>query len=73
MAGARSGQLLSYRGRVLIHDNREELQWLFPGTRVVRVSDGDIGQPVMPLAWHPDLQAAGITFPLRREDFVGQT
>lgn len=68
MVGARSGELLSYQGRVLVHSIRGEMEWLFPKTRVVRVTDGDLGQEWMWLKDHPDL--AHVTWPLKREDFV---
>lgn len=67
LLGGRTGELLSYGGRVLVHGNRHEMEWLFPNTRIVRVTDGDLGQPVMRLADHPGLQH--VRFPLRRTDF----
>lgn len=68
MHGARSGQLLTFRGRVLVHDNRFELEYLFPSARIIRVTDGDLGQPTMSIKEHP--QMASVRWPLRREDFV---
>lgn len=67
LVGATSGVLLTYRGAALVHDSAAELEWLIPGTRVVRLTDGDLGQPWMRLADHPDLR--NIRWPLRREDF----
>lgn len=68
MVGPRSGELLSYGGRVLVHDDRAELEYLFPTARVVRLSDGELGQPTMSIKDHPQL--ASTRWPLRREDFV---
>lgn len=68
MVGSRSGQLLSYQGKVLIHGDRAEMQWLFPNTRIVRVTDGDLGQEWMHLRDHPEL--GHFRWPLRREDFT---
>lgn len=64
LRGSVSGELLTYQGRVLVHDNRGELEWLFPGERVVPY-DGDL--PTMPVAEHPDM--APVRWPLRKEDF----
>jgi len=68
LVGERSQGLLTYRGAVIVHDNRDELEFLCPGTRVVRLSDGDLGQPVLPVRLHPNF--AAVRWPLRREDFL---
>lgn len=68
LVGPRSGELLTYRGKVLTHDDKAELEFLFPTSRVVRLSDGDLGQPTMSIKQHPQL--ASTTWPLQREDFV---
>lgn len=68
IVGPASQELLTYRGRVLVHDNRQELEFLLPGARVVRLSDGDLGQPVLPVRQHPNF--AAVRWPLRREDFI---
>lgn len=67
--GAISGELLSLHGNVLVHDSREELEFLLRGVRVVSLPDDltTLGRPVMELRDHPQLR--GIRFPLRREDF----
>jgi len=63
--------LLTYRGRPVVHDNRDELQWLLPGAVLVRVSDQDLRArsplPPLPLRDHPDM--AGAAWPLDREEF----
>ena len=67
MVGSHSGDLLSYGGAVIVHGDRDEMRWLFPNTRVVRLTDGELGQPVMQLRDHPSMDQ--VRFPLRREDF----
>lgn len=64
LKGSVSGELLSYRGQILVHDNRGELEWLFPHEPVVPYSGA---LPTMRLADHPDM--AAVTWPLNREDF----
>lgn len=68
LVGPRSGELLTYGGAVIYHGDRGEMEWLFPNSRVVRISDGDLGGPMIRLADHPDMTS--VQFPLRREDFV---
>lgn len=66
--GVRSGDLLTYGGAVIYHEDKGEMQWLFPNSRIVRISDGDLGVPMLPLHKHPDMVST--RFPLRREDFA---
>lgn len=77
LKGGVSGELLSYRGRVMVHDNKVELEFLFPKWRdgqvefvEVRVNDGTLshdGRPTMPIAEHPDLDM--VKWPLNPADF----
>lgn len=67
MVGPKSGELLTYGGRVLVHNDRAEMEFLMPRVRVVRITDGELGQPVMLLSEHPALDR--VRFPLVREDF----
>lgn len=69
IVGEHSGQLLTYQGRAIIHTNRAEMEFLLPNSRIVKLTDGDLGQPWMWLKDHPDM--AQTRFPLRREDFPG--
>jgi hypothetical protein len=66
LVGPVSNDLLTHEGRVIVHNDRAEMEWLFPNTRVVRISDGDIG-PVLPLPDHPGLSQ--VRWPLSKEDF----
>lgn len=73
--GRTSGELLSLRGALLIHENRAELEFLIPGFRVVAITGGTpeeiaqhYGRPVMRWIEHPQL--AAVRWPLRKDDFV---
>lgn len=67
LVGAHTGDLLTFRGRVIVHDQRHEMEWVFPNSRVVRVADGESLGPTISLKDHPDM--ASFRWPLRREDF----
>lgn len=81
--GGVSRELLSFMGRVIVHDNLRELEFLFPKyrdgqVRFVEVElDGDRlrdGRPTMPLKDHPDMDM--VTWPINPANFVrltGQT
>lgn len=69
LVGNHSGDLLTYQGRAILHNNRPEMEFLFPNSRVVQVTSGELGQPWMWLRDHPD--TVNTSFPLRREDFPG--
>lgn len=67
LQGANSGELLSYGGKVLVHDNARELEYLVPrGAKVVRCPRMEEDQ-VLSIRLHPDL--ATVRWPLRKEDF----
>ncbi len=60
-----TGGVYSRDGAILVHDNRAELEFLFPGRRARDVTDS-----VLPkIRWREHPQMAGITWPLRREEF----
>ena len=71
--GKRSGELLTFQGAVLWHNNKMELEWLFPkqyasgAYRSVELPTTGIGRPIMRLADHPDMQA--VRFPLDPAEF----
>ena len=67
LVGARTGDLLTYRGRIIVHPVKSEMEFLFPKDRVVRLSMGDLKQPTIQLKDHPGM--AAVRFPIRREDF----
>ncbi len=60
-----TGDVFTYGGRVLVHDNRAELEWLFPYRDTVDVTESVL--PKLSIKEHP--QCASLTWPLRREDF----
>lgn len=60
-------EFLTYRGRVLVHSSRAELEWLFPGAVVREVPPSFTPDQCMPVAHHPDL--AAVQFPLTKEQF----
>jgi hypothetical protein len=65
LVGAVSGELLSHGGRVLVHDNAAELEFLFPGTRVVELPP--YIEATLPITQHPEL--AAVRWPLRKDEF----
>jgi hypothetical protein len=67
LQGRTSGSALTYQGRTIVHDDRAELEFLFPGERVVELGALIPEQDTIPLSRHPDMER--VRFPLRREDF----
>ena len=52
-------------GAIIVHENRAELEWLFPHRETV-----DVTESVLPKCRLKDNPAmAGVRFPIRREDF----
>jgi len=68
LVGETSGSALTHGGRVIVHNDRAELEFLFAGAKVVELGDMVPERDTFPLARHPDMSA--VSFPLRREDFV---
>lgn len=69
------GEPWSHRGRLLIHDNRAELEFLIPNKTVVQLSGFTpeevaerYGRPVMRYRDHPDM--AAVRWPLQKDDFL---
>lgn len=69
--GPHTKDLLTWHARPIVHDNRTEMQWLFPTSRVVAVTEADLAKrsPLrpLPLREHPEL--SHMTWPLQREEF----
>lgn len=62
------GQLLSWNGRVLVHGDRAELEFLLAGEiRVIECPRSIPPEDTLELRFHP--QFAHHRFPLRREDY----
>lgn len=68
MKGPTSGELLSYGGFILVHNRREELEFLFAGVDVVEIGSHIPEKDTMSIRNHP--QMAHVEWPLKREDFV---
>jgi len=66
--GPISKEPLSYQGAVLIHDNRDELQWLYPKNEVKELPGNGLGRPLMRLKYHPDMQS--VEWPICKSDFL---
>lgn len=76
LVGIRTGEPLSFRGRVILHDGPPaEVAFLLPTVRCVALSgtadriSARLGRPVMMLRQHPDM--ASVRWPLDRRDFRG--
>lgn len=71
IVGPVTRDLLTYQGRPIVHDSREEFEWLLPGVRVVAVTAGDLSRrsPFPPLALRDHPSVAHLTWPLDRSDF----
>lgn len=59
------GEPFTLGGLIIVHENRDEMEYLFPETRVVPYSIHE--GAAMALRDHPSL--ASTTFPLDRKDF----
>jgi hypothetical protein len=72
ITGHHTRDLLTYRGRPIVHDSREEIEWLLPSARVVPVTDRDLRArsplPPLQLRDHPSL--SHVRWPLDRAQFL---
>jgi hypothetical protein len=64
--GANSQSWISYNGKVLVHGNRAELEYIFPGQTVRPIELRE--EEAMSIKKHP--QMSNVQWPLRREDFL---
>jgi hypothetical protein len=68
LQGAVSRDLLTWNGRVLVHSDRAEMEFLFTGdVRVVECPRTIPPEQCLEIRYHPDL--AAVTWPLDRRDF----
>lgn len=65
--GDHSRSLLTYQGRVIVHTDRAELEFLCPFTRVVECPAWVRDEDTLPIHQHP--RYVHVRFPLHREDF----
>lgn len=74
LQGNISGELISFGGKILVHPNRHELEFLFPKRdhlKIVEIEvvDGEMGgRKTMPLKDHPDM--GFVKWPLERNRWV---
>ena len=64
LVGRTTKDALSYKGKILVHDNAEELQFLFPNERVAPLPSYYDDSLTMALKDHPDMQT--VKFPLNQ-------
>jgi hypothetical protein len=62
LVGAVSGEILTFRDRALVHDNKQEMEYLFPANRVVPLPSYWGEGLTFPLKDHPDMDT--VQFPL---------
>jgi hypothetical protein len=62
LVGAVSGEILTYQNRALVHENKQELEYLFPANRVVPLPSYWGEELTFPLKDHPDMDT--VQFPL---------
>lgn len=65
--GEYTKDLLTFQGKVIVHNDKSEMEWLLPNSKIVRITDGDLGRPVMKLKDHPSM--THISFPLKKSEF----
>jgi hypothetical protein len=59
------GWVATFKNRVLVHDCREEMEFLFPRHKIVEVTGTSM--PIMWVKHHPQVQS--VTFPIDRSTF----
>lgn len=68
LQGTTSRDLLTWNGRVLVHGNKGELEFLFTGdVRVIPCPRDIPPEQTLDIRYHPQL--ASVTWPLDRKDF----
>ena len=68
LQGTTSRDLLTWNGKVLVHNNRAEMEFLFAGeVRVVDCPRDIPPEQTLEIRYHPQL--ASVTWPLDRKDF----
>jgi len=67
MVGAASHELITYQGKVLVHEDRGELEFIMAGVKVIECPDSVPWENRYPIRLHPDL--ASYQWPLKKSDF----
>jgi len=70
LVGLVSNEAISRNGLVLVHDNPDELEWLFYGVKVKPIGD-NFGLPTLPIRELPEFE--GVHWPIRRSEFRDYT
>jgi hypothetical protein len=65
LIGKTTKEPLSYRGLAIVHDNRAELEFLFPNQRVAPLPKYYDEGLTIPLTEHPDIKGL-VQFPLEQ-------
>lgn len=72
LRGPTTRDLLTYQGRPIVHDSREEIEWLLPDAHAVAVTEQDLRRrsplPPLRLRDHPSL--SHVRWPLDRSQFL---
>jgi hypothetical protein len=69
LVGAVSGEILTFQGRALVHENKQELEYLFPANRVVLLPSYWGEELVLPLKDHPDMDTVQFPLALHMDQF----
>ena len=64
LVGQQTGEILTWKNRALVHENKRELEYLFPGLRVVPLPSYWQEAMTFPLKDHPDMDT--VKFPLEQ-------
>jgi hypothetical protein len=67
LQGATSRDLLTWNGRVLVHHDKAEMEFLITGARVVDCPRDIPPEQTLSIRFHPQL--AAVQWPLTREQF----
>lgn len=67
LQGETSKTTLTYQGRVIVHTDRDEMEYLFPGTKVIEIGSATPETDTISLRQHPG--TCHLKFPLERSDF----
>lgn len=65
LIGRSTKEPLSYQGRVIVHNNKAELEFLFPAERVAPLPKHFDDSLTMALTEHPDIKGC-VQFPLEQ-------
>lgn len=52
--GRHSGELMTWSGRVIVHDNKDEMQFIFEGADIVEVPRSIEPELMISIKHHPD-------------------